>query len=259
MRSVKRESGMVVLDRALTLLRRAGTPALSIWAIATVPFLLTFLYFLSAMSSSYNAEQRIPALAAAVATSYAWMKGWQTEFGKHLRTVATHLPPPRIEVRSWLATTAEQLKIQPLGIVLVPLALLVSFPFGWVYAYYQSASVTGDRKRAGSHACDAPIQNHQMLTIYALLWIVLFVNVAISCFVVPNLLKSILGIETVFSQAPRAFINSTTLAVVLAISYFLAGPVIRAAYVVRCLDHDSQTTAEDLLTQLQARRRGDVA
>ena len=44
---------------------------------------------------------------------------------------------------------AEQASLQPWGLILRPVALIVTVPFVWVAAFFQNATVLGDGQRSG--------------------------------------------------------------------------------------------------------------
>jgi hypothetical protein len=80
-------------------------------------------------------------------------------------------------------------------------------------------------------------------------------NVAATLVLLPGLLKSVLGLETVFTLSGwHALFNTTFLATVFALSYLCLDPILKAVHVLRCFHGESRTTGEDLLVELRRAR-----
>ena len=71
---------------------------------------------------------------------------------------------------------------------------------------------------------------------------------------VPMMLKTFFGIETVFSRSPWTMVNTTTLAATLAATYLCFDPIRKALFVLRCFHGASLKTGEDLRVELKALR-----
>jgi hypothetical protein len=65
-----------------------------------------------------------------------------------------------------------QAAVQPVGLLVLPVALLAAFPFGWTYAFYQNVTIMGDSgepgmrailQRAWKQAVLWPRQNHVIM------------------------------------------------------------------------------------------------
>jgi hypothetical protein len=83
-------------------------------------------------------------------------------------------------------------------------------------------------------------------------------NLAILLVSLPNLLHSLLGIETAFTLSGlHGIFNTTFLLTVLALSYLCLDPLMKAAYVLRCFYADSLKTGSDLLLDLGQTTAGD--
>lgn len=82
--------------------------------------------------------------------------------------------------------------------------------------------------------------------------VMLSINIALFILIAAGLLHSLFGIQTVFSDAGGAVLNSTFLVIVGGLAYLCMDPVLKAAYVLRSFHHASIRTGEDL--RLQWRR-----
>jgi hypothetical protein len=189
--------------------------------------------------------------------------------------------------------------------ILLPLALLVTVPFPWAYAFYQNVTVFGHGeerhikevvKRSWQQAKLWSRQNTiliwllspWMLVVAAILMLILVpiltgmtgsstsialiliyvflsvimialspVGVVISFNIgsmlalIPQLLKTFLGIETMFTLSSAQMMNTTFIAIVYALAYLCLDPLVKAAYALRCFYGESIHTGEDLRVELQ--------
>jgi len=300
---------MEIASEALNLLRGAP-PALAVaYYAGSVPFVLGLLYFVSDMSRSAFARERCFVLSLIMAGLFLWMKAWQTVFAAGLRDRLMGTRTPwTIQRAARLVTT--QIAIQPYGLLLIPLSILLLVPFYAVYSFYQNVTVLGDGRSSDTRAVRRtswtlsqlwPVQNHIMMwllspwvlavgllfafgtarlvvsftpelhSMHGFLWFFLSLllifymvlplapfgcvvagNVALLLVMLPAALRSLFGIQTVFTLSGwHAIFNTTFLSAVLGISYLCLDPVIKAAYVLRCYYGESRRTGEDLATELR--------
>jgi hypothetical protein len=244
-------------DEAVHLLRTAGPRPLAAWCIGTVPFVLGFLFYWEEMSRSPFARSRLLGASFAVAVSYAWMKAWHVRFVQLLQRALDKGPGPVFDLRALARTATRQIRVQPTSFIALPLAALAMLPFAWVYAFYQNLSVVGHVAGARRQAALWPVQNHQLIAVLWLCFVVVFVNVMSAILLVPWLLHTFLAIETAMSYSPLGMLSSTTLVIAWGLTYLIVGPLSKASYVLRCLDGDSVTSGADLVHELaELRQRG---
>jgi hypothetical protein len=164
-------SGIQILEEAARLVRTAPPSSLFAYYAGTLPFALGVLYFWAAMSQAPFAARLCGPFALVLAFLFLWMKAWQAVYMRGLRA---HLAG---DVTPWsrrrlLRVALTQAAVQPAGLVALPLALLATLPFAWVYAFYQNLSALDDgespqlARRAWEEAKRWPAQNH------ALVWLV---------------------------------------------------------------------------------------
>ena len=87
-------------------------------------------------------------------------------------------------------TAAVQAMIHGTGLFVLPVCLILTAPFAWVYAFYQNAlmpledgedmSVKAVRSRAWEQAVRWPGQNHMILSILSLFGLFVFLNIGIA-------------------------------------------------------------------------------
>ena len=71
-------------------------------------------------------------------------------------------------------------------------------------------------------------------------------NLLVLSILLPNLLRSLFGIETVLSSNPLSVLNSSTVACAFTLTYLLTDPITKAAYVLRCFYAESKSSGADL-------------
>ncbi|MBA4388792.1 MAG: hypothetical protein C0404_12485 [Verrucomicrobia bacterium] len=174
-RKIRRQTainGLDLVSEAINLLRIAPGRLLVAYYAGSVPFVLGFLYFWSDMSRSSFAHDRCLQFSMAVAGLFVWMKCWQSFFAIELRALLAHGTPGSWTPSRILRLVAVQTAVQPYGLLLIPVSLLLVLPFHATHAFFQNTSVVGDGtssnvlatvKRSWSQARLWPAQNHFML------------------------------------------------------------------------------------------------
>jgi hypothetical protein len=253
-----------LIEEGFQLLRRAPLSTVAAYYIGTLPFMLAVLYFWSEMSSGVFAEQRLATGATIVCALFFWMKCWQAVFARNLFAKLMDEPEPRWDRRRIARTLFAQVVLQPSGLFLLPLSVIILMPFTWVFTFYQNVVLfgAGDEpgikpvlKRSWRQAVVWPAQNHCVVMALKLFGLFVLVNLAIAGLGLPFLMKALLGIETAFSQSWLAALNTTFFATIFALTYLCFDPLIKATYVTRCFYGTSLESADDLRAELRASTR----
>jgi hypothetical protein len=248
------------MEQATHLLRTTSAATLLTYYAGTIPFAFGFLYFWTDMSRSPFASKHSAEASLGVAALFIWMKFWQAAFARRLRSQLTGSLMPAWSLRRTMHVLLVQTIVQPSGLFLIPLALFVALPFGWVYAFYQNVTVLADDDGAGlsewlskcwKQASLWTMENHYSLGITLLFGFVVFLNWALALFSIPSLLKMLFGIETVFSKSPIAMLNTTFFAAICVLTYLTVDPLIKTFYALRCFSGESLHSGEDLKVELR--------
>lgn len=257
-----------LLEETIALLRSAPASVLLCYFIGAVPFWLGLMFFLSDMSRSADAGQRLISGSLGVALLYLWMKCWQSVFSSRLRSILLAEAPT-----VWTAARVRRLALsqaahQFWGLPVRLAALVVTIPFGWFSAYYQNLSVLDEGegpapkgqpslfRRAYRQARLWPMQNHQIIGYLSSLGLFIWFNMVALLVFAPQLLKTFLGIETLFSRmSPWAYLNTTFFTASLALTLLCLDPLWKAAYVLRCFYGESLRTGHDLTVALKRLRK----
>lgn len=261
--SAEKNSAIDLLEEAVQLLRTAPASLCSAYAVGTLPFVLAFLYFWADMShGAFAAEHASPA-ALSVALLFIWMKCWHVVFASGLRALRTRQPSaPWTAQRVW-RMVVEQAALQPSGLFLLPVALVIFLPFGWAFAFYQNLTALGGEtvglrelcRAAARQASTRPGQNHLMQALLSVFLFFVWLNVVTVMAMLPHLLKMLTGVETAFTQSGMAGVfNTTFLASSVALTYLVVDPIYKATFVLRCFYGQSLQSGEDLKSDLARAR-----
>ena len=254
------KSAIRIIEEAVHLLRTAPGLLLSVYYLGSIPFILGLLYFWADMSRSAHANEYSAAAALGLAILFVWMKAWQRLFALRVHALISGHLPHRQSWRQIASATASQTLIQATRFIVIPVAALLAIPFGYCYAFYQNVAVYTDEdgqdvrptcRWAWKLAQLWPRQNHLLICILWLFGLVIFLNVSLAMFMIPQLMKSLLGIETIFTlSGTRMIFNSTFLIAMLGVTFLFLDPVIKTVYVLRCFYGSALDSGEDLKAEL---------
>ncbi len=251
-----------LIEEATSLLRGAPAEVLALYYLGTLPFMLGLLYFWADMSRGAGADGRLAGASLGLAILFIWMKYWQARFCRRLAgLVMNGATPP-----SAPGIVMAQAIYQPWGLLVLPLALLITLPFGWCFAFFQNITVMGggpDLRRlhgaARRQAMLWPGQNHVLIFIFFLLGLVIFANFCVAAFFLPRAMKTLFGMESLFTRSNMYLLNSTFWAAMAVLAHICVDPLIKAAYLLRCHYGESLATGADLLAELKEASRPAVA
>lgn len=254
------KSAIRMIEESIHILRAAPGALLSVYYIGSVPFVLGLLYFWADMSRNAEAYEYSAMAALGLSLLFVWMKFWQTVFMHQVRARFFSDTPIAWSLQRVASIAATQSLIQSTRFLVVPLASLMVIPFGFCYAFYQNAAAHDDPrgqalgatgKWAWRQAKLWPRQNHLIICIYWMFGFVIFINVAVAVIVVPQLAKTLFGLDSAFSfSGIYMLLNTTFWIVALGLTYLLLDPLIKATYVLRCYYGSALQSGEDLRTEL---------
>jgi hypothetical protein len=258
--SQRGKSPIALIDEAFQLLRMCPLSVLTSYYIGAVPFVFGLLFFWSDMSRGAFAETRLAGETLGLTFLFFWMKTWHVIFARQLRAeVSGHAAQP-LRGGRLCGIAVTQTILQPSGLFLIPIALVLLFPIGWVYAFYQNVTVLNAAddyslkdvyRKAIRQSALWPLQNNYLVFLFKGFGLFVCLNIVSALVFVPYLLSIFFGIETAFVQSPWAFSNTTFLAAVFGLTYLCLDPLVKAAYVLRCFYGESRQSGEDLKAELK--------
>jgi hypothetical protein len=133
-----------IMEEVFHLLRRAPLRILASYCVGTLPFLLGLLYFWTDMSRSAFAYYHVVQGSFVLSLLFVWMKCWHVLYARQLLAEVGAERLQRWTPAQVFRTAVRQTIVQSSGLFLLPLSLLMTVPFPWVYAFYQNATVLED-------------------------------------------------------------------------------------------------------------------
>ena len=254
------QSAIRIIEEAAHLLRVAPGRLLAGYYLGSVPFVLGLMYFWADMSRSASAGRHSTMAALGLAFLYVWMKFWQSVFACQIRTQLIGELKSRWSLSRIFTVAATQSLIQSTRFIVLPIAGVILIPYGVCYAFYQNASAHAEEgpqtvrstfKWAWQQSTLWPRQNHLLITIFWLFGLVIFLNLSIAAYIVPQMAKTLFGIDSVFTLSGlRMILNTTFWIAMLGMTYLCLDPFIKTVYVLRCFYGSALKTGEDLKTEL---------
>ncbi|MCL1920332.1 MAG: hypothetical protein FWG50_04520 [Kiritimatiellaeota bacterium] len=251
-----------LVEEGVTLLRRAPAAAWACLLLGAGPFMLGLVRFWSVFS---NGEGRANPVgwALALAGLHLWMRVWQSRFCAMLLDVRSAREAGAWRPGVWRRVAVCQLLCgMPCFLGMLP-AMVVMIPFGWVFAFYQGLAVCawqeGGARRAWAAARYAPYQNHLAMGWLSVAWLVLFLNVSATLVLLPYGVRWLFPVEWVFMKNIFWYFSTTFLCAVMAVTYLLFDPLVKAVYVLRVFYGLSAATGEDVRTDWRRLRGAGAA
>jgi hypothetical protein len=255
---------LALVEDAMHLLRRTPAADWVIWLLGAVPFTVALLFFWAEMSRAAFAENHLFLSAWGLAGLFGWLKTCQAVFGSRLLARASAGDTEGWTLGRWARVFVTQATWQSLGLFVLPVALVIAVPFGWLFALAQNLGVLADRAEGRPGECLRqawrqcllwPGQNHALLSLLTVAWLVASINAGIALYTLPHLLKMLFGVESRLTLSPGALLNTTFLAVAFALGALAADPLVKAAYAIRCLHGLARHNGDDLRARLKLLRR----
>lgn len=262
----KRRGGASTLDlieEAVSLLRAAPAFAHLAYLLGAVPFWIGVLYFVADASRNAYAPSHLVDWSLGVAVLYLWKKTWQSVSAASLRAVLEGIPPEPWTARRVGRTILTQAAVQSWGLVARAIGTVATIPFGWVSTFFQNVTIVGDgQKPTGEVITTAarltrpwPLQMHSAIAMLYLFTFFVWINIVVALIGTPYLLKTLLGVESVYSRSLFAFFyNTTFLTVTVALTSLVSDPLRKAIFVVRCFRGDALQSGSDLSAHLRRLR-----
>ena len=258
-RRLTEPAAIELIEEAVHLLRCAPTGALAIYYAGAVPFVLGLLFFWAHATWFQPAGETVAWGALGLVALFVLMKATQAEFCARLLAQRLGAEASAWSWRRFARLAATQLRLQPWTALVLPPAALFAVPFGWVFAYGQSATVLGDEGRLHDEAVAQaklwPEQNHLGLLLIAIVAGCAWLNLGAAFYVVPWLANRLLGIDNIFGFSGWWFFNTTFLASVSALTWLAVDPLVKAFYTLRVFHGRARRTGEDVRVELNLARR----
>ncbi len=111
----------------------------ALYYVGTLPFVVAFLYFWFDMSQSACAGERLVLWALILPLLFVWMKCWHSVYVNAVWQRISRIDPVRYTWAGVLRLMLFNAIIQPLGLIVMPVALLFGIPFSAAGFFFQDA------------------------------------------------------------------------------------------------------------------------
>ncbi|MGD2013853.1 MAG: DUF4129 domain-containing protein [Desulfobacterales bacterium] len=252
------KSAIRIIEEAVHLLRSSPGRLLAGYYTGSVPFVLGLMYFWADMSRSANAGEHCTLAALILAFLYIWMKFWHAVFAHQVRVQMTGEPPSNWSWQRIVSVAASQSLIQATRFIVLPIAGVLMIPYGYCYAFYQNATayvgedpqnitISSTCKWAWRQSRLWPRQNHLVICIFWIFGVVIFLNISVTAFILPQMVKTLFGIDSIFTlSGMRMILNTTFWIAMLGTTYLCLDPLIKTVYVLRCFYGSALKSGDDL-------------
>ncbi len=266
--SVSRYGAVDLLEDAVHLLRQAPRGTLACYWTGAVPLALAALRFWNDVTNPRTSELMCLTESVALALLLVWMNSWRAVFAGRLRRTLSGAPAePWTRTRVW-RLFAVQAFLGATRLFVLPFALLIGFPLAAVMAFYRDAAALSDRglepaeviRHARHLASRGQRQNWIVSSLLLLLGTLVMVNVFLTLAMLPQLVRTLTGYESVFSRGGTYFItNSMFAAAVVALTWLAFDPYVQAVFTIRGFRAESLDTGEDLRAGMRRLRAAAAA
>lgn len=246
------------IEEAIFLLRRQDLRAWLQYLLAAVPLLLTLLTFIHDMSAGYLANRcAIESLGCTVV--FFWAGAWKAKFGGTLLASMNGPGSPSPQGGFWRALYLQSI-LQTLKLVALPFAIVSVLPIAWTSSFFRNASIEaslpnsslgGVFAKSARRASANARGNWVGVLILMLIALLTFINIYVLIVLLPFLLRTFTGIETLFTRNIGTVFSFNVFCVVAAVMWLIIDPLVLACAVVRCFYTEARTDGRDLLAQLR--------
>ena len=136
----KAVSAVEVIEQATALLRSSPLETIALYYIGTLPFVVALIWFWADMSRSPDAAGRLAGSALLLSLLFVWMKVFHARFTMHLlAALGGHRSIPPLG-----RTILLQGAVQPWSLLILPVAAILTLPFGWCFAFFHNISAAAE-------------------------------------------------------------------------------------------------------------------
>ncbi|TVR49485.1 MAG: DUF4129 domain-containing protein [Puniceicoccaceae bacterium] len=257
-----------LVEEAVHLLRRTPARAWGLHLLGTAPFVLALLFYWMEMASSGLAARLLLPGALVLAVLFIVHRVTQVRFATELRAIQFGAPAPSWSAAAWRRVFGRQAFWPAAGTVALPVALLCVLPFMRVYSFFQyqkladpadPADEADTARENWSLARHGAEQGWLLLALLLVVFALALANALVWLFLGPHLLKTLLGIETVYTRAGFHLFNSTSIFACLLLAWVVTEPLTRAVQVLRRHYAEARRSGADLELRLRWSLSGTAA
>ncbi len=247
------------IDDALVLLRALPAAAWCWFLGGAAPFILALMHFWLDMGVGRRASLRCIAGALVLATLYLWYRVCLACVCQYMRQRLRGDDAQAWSWRSFWALAAAQCRVQPwaLGLSLASACTIVLYPLGHGFALAVTALGRDDDAKGGVGQRALAVCRHSvkdLLLLHVILLpaaLVLALNCAIAVNFLPEFLRMLTGLDTVFTTSGIHLINSSFVMLTLLLAHLGMELLWLALLSAMAFRVEAVSTGEDILAALR--------
>jgi len=246
------------IEEAIFLLRRQDMRSWLQYLLGAVPFYLALLAFVHDMSAGYLAS-RCAIESLGVTLAYLWASAWKAKFGGSLLATMNGQGLPSPQASLWHALHL-QIILQTIKLIAFPFAIISILPIAWTSGFFRNAAIEASMpdstlrsvilRSARRSGVDAR-SNWVGVSILTVLCLLTFVNIYISVGMLPYLVRTFTGFESLFTRGIGGIFSFDIFCIVLVLTWFVFDPLVLSYCVIRCFYSEALTDGRDLLAKLR--------
>ncbi len=258
-KSLVNKNIVTMIEEAFYILRHLPIEHYYSYFLGTMPFLLGLFYFWNDMSKNAFAQEYCVIASFVLAVLFIWMKSWQSVFSMKLYEFISRKKNSPLTLQSVLRLIFLQTVFQASSVIILPMAMLITIPYAWVYAVYQLVLIqdysTDIRlkkiiKQNFQTAKHYTFVNHMVILIFFIFGLFVFFNIGIVLYGLPFMTKTLFGVDSVFTMGGFNILNTTFIFSVFCLTHLCMDPLIKTVYALQKFYYQSRTTGDDLMADL---------
>ncbi len=249
-----------VIEEAILILRSIPSYWYLLYLIGTLPFIFGFVYYWTEMSRNVLTDNSIVSLSLLLAILFIWMRCWQSIFMRYIQAYVCGESVCNYSFHIIGRLIAAHIIFQPCSVILRLLSWILLFPFSWVYAFFQNVIVfAGEEDNRLQSIYYGSLQqsilwqtqNIMFIIVSSVFRFIVFINILLCTITMAFLLKTLFGINTLFSSGLWYIGDTTFLVTILALTYLCSDPLVKTFYLLRCFYGTSINSGRDIKADLQ--------
>lgn len=258
-------SAVELIEESVNLVRAVPAAAWAIYLGGAVPWVLGLGYFWATTSWFAPRAEEVLWAAIGLAGLYLWLKVAQAEFCGRVRAARLGTEPPQLGIRGLLRTAKRQARVQGWAVPLMPVAMLPVFPAVWTWMFFENTTALATTTdpdgetlegRARRETKRWPGAAHLAALLLSGVWLCVWLNIGTAFYVVPWLLRRLVGLENMFGLSGWSVLNSTLFALITILTWLAVDPLVKTYHVLRTFYGEARCTGADLRLELRKRPAG---
>lgn len=229
----------------------------SIYLTGIVPFQVFLVYFFLELGYSGDAEKKVFVLSMIAFFLYCWLKVFQSIFSTYFYCLLQEEP---VKVSFGIKEIFYQICVQASSLVVYMLGFVIFFTLQASYNFYNYSLIVtpekqkmdfSERLKSDWTNGKSLFDNAKLSIYFSGIILFVFINVISLIAIMPFILKTLFGIDTIFLKTMNGFFNLITFIIILNLTFLACDPFFKCAYSLRYFYKISLPKGGDLQFRLK--------